>query len=1506
MRESRRCPQCNTEIPANSPIGLCPRCLLKPNNDSQSAAEPGPTKLTPPVSGFVPPTVEELAPLFPQMEILELLGKGGMGAVYKARQPGLDRLVAVKILPPEISHEPAFTERFQREARALARLSHPHIVAVYDFGETAGLCYIVMEFVDGANLRQAIQTKTLTSAEALAIVPQICEALQFAHDEGIVHRDIKPENILIDKRGRVKIADFGLAKLLGQDASDHSLTATHQVMGTLRYMAPEQMQGSRAVDHRADIYSLGVVFYELLTGELPMGRFAPPSKRVQVDVRLDEIVLRALEQQPEHRYQHASEVKTDLANVTGKPQFAPVASLAPQSVPVAPPPPSPTNLADQKLVEAPGKSLVISGILLGASGLIVLLVFVVQINTGILPLGAATDNRVAVPLQVLFLSHWGIGILAIVAGILMRRLRCHSLALTAAGLCIASPLPLFFLVSINIWTAMIAPLLTFATGIWTLVVLRNPAVKVAFVRENERRRAWQRVKPLTANLQEQIKTRGTEVLIAGIALLLGGFISFAIAASWDVWHRDKFAALGLAGAGTLHFLVGIAAINGGLFLSKMRFIGFSFVAAWMLCVMPCTIFLTNFTLLKFSVVPLAFALYAGIRAVSVLLKPETKAAFAAVRAQSSDEADESRWSALSLAVGLTGGLAAGVAMFWGFSATGMGPGLPWRFDILVWLPGAVAAFGAAVLLIKSSSSGRTSAADTIPEMVLAALGISVGALPWRGLDHPVPNPWSNLVGSAWESSQGVQFSLTYLALGLFLLVTGGRKTRPAWRAAVTLLAGVTSLVLTLHFATHPSQPAPDGFWHMPDGTLIISQTFQLCFIATFVISLLTVVVGAMQLRSQSNAEDQARTAASSIEATSEPRLSRLALWGAIWAPLTLLGWPSWQWCVRRYFDDPKLFASFDAGYATLGVIAFIVAATAGLGSTLLGGIAVAQIKRSAGKLYGLPLAAIVLLAHPLIAVFVGIALPVSLALHSLLPLQLAAVAVPSSMLALAVCFVIGFAVWRKVIPDSTRVAITLREKLRLAGIALLIAGIMDALSGLVWIGHNVSVLEELLKQGEPIGWQVASTCLSVGSLWIVYYVVGVALHLMTLEDDGDFTFCLLTAAIVPPGCLIGLPVAIYAMVQLSKSEVKALIPVKQLDSVAMSSADKHETVPSPWEVTVQTWWLARSNLSCKVLWIALNCLCAFCIFGFLSFKGFSDTDHHTHFQIGFLDPWFVFESNQSPGKRSVSGIFWAWSWLFGIGAYGSGWLLFKLKRAPDKSLLQSRSIKQDGSVAGHPEAQTQNESERRHIRWLFAAVLLVIAWRGVGLRQPNSSPSASRVSAAVPPLGTITSGIGAEFTVPAGQVAVFEIVTRRDNETVPVPPHCGYVMAPPDSPVAGTFRWSRKPEEDIAVGRSRKWSLEILTGGGGRGYSETILLPDELNAAVGARGLSLGLLEPNEEAVHWGTDVNDLPANGLIGLRVTVVAHGMKTGGSGNANIDWKKAQSAQSTTRRKLHSVAP
>jgi serine/threonine protein kinase len=304
----RKCPQCGAELKSDVPEGLCPACLLQRGIATEGGAPPG----TPP---FVPPTIPDLAKLFPQLEILELIGKGGMGAVYKARQPSLDRFVALKILAPRSGGDLDFAGRFTREARALAKLSHPNIVAVYDFGQTESLSYFIMEFVDGPNLRQAGK---LSPREAMEIIPQICTALQFAHDEGIVHRDIKPENVLLDKKGRVKIADFGLAKIIGQ--VDFRLTGVRDVMGTPHYMAPEQVEHPQDVDHRADIYSLGVVFYEMLTGELPLGKFQSPSQKVQVDVRLDEVVLRSLAKEPELRYQHVSEVGTRVETIAGSAQ----------------------------------------------------------------------------------------------------------------------------------------------------------------------------------------------------------------------------------------------------------------------------------------------------------------------------------------------------------------------------------------------------------------------------------------------------------------------------------------------------------------------------------------------------------------------------------------------------------------------------------------------------------------------------------------------------------------------------------------------------------------------------------------------------------------------------------------------------------------------------------------------------------------------------------------------------------------------------------------------------------------------------------------------------------------------------------------------------------------------------------------------------------------------------------------------------------------------------------
>ena len=407
MNEGTRCSQCGAELAANAPRGLCPACLLKGGLGTETGASAG--GAAPAAADYVPPMPAELAPLFPDLEILELVGRGGMGVVYKARQKRLDRLVALKILAPKIAQDPAFAERFQREARAMAMLSHPQIVAVHDFGHKSPLppgegqgegggtlsprplYYFLMEFVDGLNLRRLLDAGKLAPEEALAIVPQICDALQYAHDHGVVHRDIKPENVLIDKEGRVKIADFGIAKLVGTPSRGQRreergegepftsplpsgegqpltsplppgegqpltsplppgegqgegfgspaplspLTVAGQVMGTPQYMAPEQIEHPLQVDHRADIYSLGVVFYQMLTGELPIGRFAAPSKKVQIDVRLDEVVLRALEKEPEQRYQQASEIKTRVETIVTTPPVATMASSSARALHVA-------------------------------------------------------------------------------------------------------------------------------------------------------------------------------------------------------------------------------------------------------------------------------------------------------------------------------------------------------------------------------------------------------------------------------------------------------------------------------------------------------------------------------------------------------------------------------------------------------------------------------------------------------------------------------------------------------------------------------------------------------------------------------------------------------------------------------------------------------------------------------------------------------------------------------------------------------------------------------------------------------------------------------------------------------------------------------------------------------------------------------------------------------------------------------------------------------------------
>jgi tRNA A-37 threonylcarbamoyl transferase component Bud32 len=406
---------------------------------------------------------DQIAPHFPQLEILECLGRGGMGVVYKARQKTLNRLVALKLLAPERVGDAKFAERFTREAQALAALNHPNIVTIHDFGQAGGFYFLLMEFVDGLNLRQLLRMRKFTPEEALTIVPPLCDALQFAHDRGIVHRDIKPENILLDKTGRVKVADFGIAKMLGagnggatSSEAAAPASATQSTLGTPGYSAPEQKTDPQRVDSRADIYSLGVVFYELLTGELPGKPLQPPSKKVQIDVRLDEVVLRALEQKPELRYQQASVLKTEVETIVTTPPTAgsrgSAAATPPSDEAKAPAPPPADNLEEiRRQVTAPAIGLIVSSVLYGLFLIAVLfLCTTAELNFG--------GNGVPFPWWILVLM--GFDIVAFAGALRMRRLRSHQLAVAGSV------------------SAMLG--LTLPFGIWAFVVLNRREVREAF------------------------------------------------------------------------------------------------------------------------------------------------------------------------------------------------------------------------------------------------------------------------------------------------------------------------------------------------------------------------------------------------------------------------------------------------------------------------------------------------------------------------------------------------------------------------------------------------------------------------------------------------------------------------------------------------------------------------------------------------------------------------------------------------------------------------------------------------------------------------------------------------------------------------------------------------------------------------------------------------------------------------------------------------------------------
>ena len=335
MKTTRTCPTCKTPLPADAPEGLCPACLLQPTVASvtrppppgpHSYAEPRATETKNPVPGTRLGYVGDY-------ELLEEIARGGMGVVYRARQTSLKRIVAVKMIRSGELAGATEVKRFRAEAEAAAQLQHPNIVAIHEIGEHEGRHFFSMDFVAGKNLAQIADGKPVAERQAAEWVGSIAEAVQFAHQRGVLHRDLKPQNILVDAEGRPHVTDFGLAKNL---RADSGVTQAGAVMGSPSYMAPEQARGRNdLVGPASDVYALGAVLYELLTGRAPFRGESPVetlhrvvndevarpgSLNPGVSADLETICLKCLEKDPTLRYPTARALAEDVARfLAGEP-----------------------------------------------------------------------------------------------------------------------------------------------------------------------------------------------------------------------------------------------------------------------------------------------------------------------------------------------------------------------------------------------------------------------------------------------------------------------------------------------------------------------------------------------------------------------------------------------------------------------------------------------------------------------------------------------------------------------------------------------------------------------------------------------------------------------------------------------------------------------------------------------------------------------------------------------------------------------------------------------------------------------------------------------------------------------------------------------------------------------------------------------------------------------------------------------------------------------------------
>jgi hypothetical protein len=343
-----------------------------------------------------------------QYRILEQIGKGGMATVYKAYQPSLDRYVAIKVLPPYFAHEEGFAGRFTREAKAIAKLTHPHILPIHDFGQEGDLSYIVARYVEAGTLKEMLG-QPMDLRRAAEIIGQIAEALDYAHEQGVIHRDVKPSNVLMDRGTWALLTDFGLAKMV---EASQALTASGVGVGTPAYMSPEQGQGLK-VDARSDVYSLGIVLYEMLTGRVPFEAETPMAvvikhithplplpRQINPDIpeSVERVILKALAKKPENRFSTTGEMAAALGETVSELPTVPAVEVPPAAPKVdveeVPAPPTPEAAPPTKVVErVPAPRRKMPWVWIGAAALVT----IVLIGAAVLAISRPWERGVALP-----------------------------------------------------------------------------------------------------------------------------------------------------------------------------------------------------------------------------------------------------------------------------------------------------------------------------------------------------------------------------------------------------------------------------------------------------------------------------------------------------------------------------------------------------------------------------------------------------------------------------------------------------------------------------------------------------------------------------------------------------------------------------------------------------------------------------------------------------------------------------------------------------------------------------------------------------------------------------------------------------------------------------------------------------------------------------------------------------------------------------------------------------